>query len=453
MWTRLALAVAFYGALHSGVYAEPVKLTLPQVDALTQQALARQQPRLAYDLSGGLLQADPRNQRAHYYQALALAQVKAFGAARQSAARAFRTSETDVQRYQAAKMAAQLSFAGDQFTGSQFWLRRAVQYAPNDVSRAQTISEYRQVRNKNPVNFNFRFATTPSDNVNNGANSPLNIIDGVPEVGALSASGQALSGVVTTAELKGSYRLAINDTRQTRLNGRIYTRHVSLSDAVPGLSGSDLSSSTVEIGLSQFMTGTNEGVIWQFDTTGGRTWYGGNLLYDYASLGAQRRHKLSKKLTLSFGGDIEQQQDETGLGADSTHIDVFGSISIRLKNKSNLGFRLQFRDSDSDSILRTSKQWTGMVSYNLGKQVGPAQMSVLVGYSSLDYDEYSVGSISVPGGRQDDSAFGSVTATFKDWGYMGFVPTLAVTTEKSRSNIGRFDVDETSVTFGIRSEF
>jgi hypothetical protein len=36
---------------------------------------------------------------------------------------------------------------------------------------------------------------------------------------------------------------------------------------------------------------------------------------------------------------------------------------------------------------------------------------------------------------------------------MGFVPTLTVTSERSDSNISRFDVEETSITLGIRSEF
>ncbi len=36
---------------------------------------------------------------------------------------------------------------------------------------------------------------------------------------------------------------------------------------------------------------------------------------------------------------------------------------------------------------------------------------------------------------------------------MGFVPVLSVRSEKSRSNISRFDVDQTGVTLGLRSEF
>lgn len=36
---------------------------------------------------------------------------------------------------------------------------------------------------------------------------------------------------------------------------------------------------------------------------------------------------------------------------------------------------------------------------------------------------------------------------------MDFIPTVSLNTEATESNISRFDVAETSVSFGIRSEF
>ncbi|MFN3210610.1 MAG: hypothetical protein ACE369_16725 [Roseovarius sp.] len=88
----------------------------------------------------------------------------------------------------------------------------------------------------------------------------------------------------------------------------------------------------------------------------------------------------------------------------------------------------------------------------MGRDIGPARLSFQLGHSVVDYDTYLI-IAPVPGGRSDDSTFGGVTATFSDWSYMGFVPTVSLNAEKTRSNISRFDVDETSVSFGIRSEF
>jgi hypothetical protein len=442
-----ALGLAGIGA------ATPANLTLAQADALAAQALGAGQPRLAYDLSKGLLQADRRNPRAHYYQALALSQAKAYGAAEKKAALAYWHAKTDEQRFQAANLAAQLSFADDRLTGSQFWLRRAVDHAPDEVARAQTVTAFQNVRARNPLRFDFRFSTTPSDNVNNGANSPLNVIDGVPVVGTLSPSAQALSGFVTTAQAALSYRLSKSETQETRLRGRVNARRVDISDPVPGLSGDDLSSTVLELGLSQYLRGTSEAVIWKFDLDGGRVWYGGDPLYDFARVGATRHQRLGARLQLSFGASFEDQLYESPRGADSTVAIGFAGLGVNLTGGGQIGFQVQYRDTDSNGVNRASDQWTGIASYQMGRALGPANLEFSLGISQLDYSSYQVGFIVVPGGRDDTSVFGGVTATFNDWGYMGFVPTLSVTTERSESNISRFDVEETSITLGIRSEF
>lgn len=442
-------------ALVSGLVAsaEPVQIGLAEADALAGQALVENRPKLAYDLSKGLLVADSKNPRAHYFQALALAQVKAYGAAEKKAAKAYWHAENDGQRYQAANLAAQVSFADQRLTGSQFWLRRAVDHAPNDVARAETISAFQRVRVRNPLRFDFRLSVTPSDNVNNGSSSPLNVIDGVPVVGALSLSAQALSGVITTAQFRSSYRVAASTGRETRLKARLNARRVDISDPVAGLSGSDLSSTIAEFGLSQYQRGSSEAVTWKFDLDGGRVWYGGDPLYDFARLGVERHQRLADPVMLSFGANAEEQQDEANRGADATLLGGFAAIGLGFSDGGRLGLRVQYRNTDSTGVNRASHQWTGIASYQMGRAIGPAMMEFSLGASTLDFNQYRVGFINVPGGRKDESVFGGVTATFKDIGYMGFVPTVSVTSEKSSSNISRFDVAETSVTLGIRSEF
>ncbi|WP_297772149.1 hypothetical protein [uncultured Roseovarius sp.] len=450
---------AFFGAALVALMAggsalsESARLSLAQADALAAQALAAGESRLAYDLSKGLLEAGKDNPRAHYYQALALAQARAFGPAERKAALAYWHSNTEEQRYQAANLAAQLSFADERLTGSQFWLRRAVDHAPDEVARARTVSAFQNVRARNPLRFDLRVSTAPSDNVNNGSNSPLNVIDGVPVVGNLSPSARALSGVITKAHGSLSYRIAQSEGRETRLRGRVTARRVDISDRVVGLSGDDLSSTLVELGVTQYLRGSRETVTWKFDLDGGRVWYGGDPLYDFARLGVARYQRLDERFLLSFGGSLEEQQDEAARGADSTISGAFAGIGMSLEGGGRVGFRLQYRDADSSGVNRTSDQWTGIATYALGRELGPASLEFSLGVSRLDYGRYQVGFINVPGGRDDESVFGGVTATFNDWGYMGFVPTLTVTSERSRSNISRFDVEETSVSLGIRSEF
>ncbi len=430
----------------------PVTLTLPQARALAQDALQKGQPKLAFTLSEGLLQANPNDGHAHFTQALALARMKDFQSGKRSAAKAYRVAQSDDDRYHAAELAARLSFADERFTQSQLWLRRAVQYAPDEASRDQTITSFRNVRRHNPLNFNLRFSVTPSDNVNNGSNSPYNVIEGSPLVGTLSPSAQAIAGIVATGDLQGSYRIASGERFETRLTGRVYSRRVEFNNPVAGLSGSDLSSVRLEAGLSHLLSSGESGHYWRFTGKGGRVWYGGDPLYDFISAGAERSQKLNDKIRLSFGGSVEEQFDQLAPIADATVFGAFAGLTYALPDGGSLGARIQYRSIDSNGANRASEQWTGIASYVMGKQIGPAKMSFSVGYSTLDYDTYTVIG-PVAGGRLDESYFGGVTASFNDWGYMGFVPTLSVRAEKSRSNISRFDVDQTSVSLGIRSEF
>ncbi len=453
---RASAAFALIAALSAWGLSAPaedgVEMTLPQVQALAVQAIKQNRPKLAYQLSEGLLKANPRDGQAHYTQALAFAQVKAYGFGRKSARKAFNTAQTQVQKYEAAQLASQMAYADDRLTLSQFWLRRAVQHAPTEDVRQDSIKAFRTVRAHNPLNFNLKVSVSPSDNVNNGSNSPYNIIDGVPVVGVLSPSAQAIDGVVATTDLQGSYRIAYGERYMTRLTGRAYTRRVKFNDAVPGLSGSDISSSRLQVGVNHLAVDASKRGQWEFDLTGGRVWYGDSPLYDFARLGVERHNRLGENMRLGFGGAVEFQEDETWPYNDAMQYEGFAQLSYKLANGARIGGYLNYRTTETDGVNRARDQWTGIVSYTMGREIGPALFSFQLGHSLVEYDKYRIIG-PVPGGRSDNSTFGGVTATFQDWSYLGFVPTVSVNTEATDSNISRFDVDETSVSFGIRSEF
>ena len=145
--------------------------------------------------------------------------------------------------------------------------------------------------------------------------------------------------------------------------------------------------------------------------------------------------------------------DPANRGVDATVLGGFAALGLDLSGGGRFGLQLQYRETDSSGVNRSSQQWTGIASYQMGRAIGPTRVEFSLGASTLDFNQYRVGFITVPGGRKDGSIFGGVTATFDNWGYMGFVPTVSVTSEKSDSNISRFDVEETSLTLGIRSEF
>lgn len=448
----LGLAILAWAGGSPPARAENLSLTLPQAQAMARQALVQKRPRLAYSISKELIEADPRNGHAHYTQALAFAQVDAYGWGLKSARRAFYSAGNDLQKYEAAQLASQLAFLDERLTSSQLWLRRAVQHAPTEGARDETIRAFRTVRARNPLNFNIKLSVTPSDNVNNGSNSPYNIIDGSPLVGTLSPSAQAIPGTVATGDLRLSYRLRQSQTSLTRLTGRFYTRQVRFNNPVAGLSASDLGAARAEAGIAHAFAGRGEDSQWELGLAGGRTWSGGDPYYDFARASVQRRQKLSENLYLSLGTSVEEQLDETVPKSDATQYDAFAQLSYTLPKGGRLGAYVNYRNVDTNGTNRAYSQWTGVVSYTMGQQIGPAVMTFSLGKSVVDYDRYSV-LLPVPGGRNDDSVFGGVTASFNDWGYMGFIPTVSFNAGKSRSNISRFDVDETSLSLGVRSEF
>lgn len=428
-----------------------VRLSLTHAQALVQQALRQGQPRTAFELTEGLIAANPDNGHAHFLRAHALGQLKDYRTGRKSAARAYRVANTDVQRFEAAKLAAELSFADDSYTISQLWLRRAVHYAPNEEIRSQYVKAFRKVRRTNPLRFEFQVSINPSDNVNNGSNSPYNLIEGSPLVGTLSPSARAISGVVAKTDLRGSYRIQQSEGHETHITGRLLSREIRFNDPVPGFSGNDISSLRLQLGVSHLWAPGKHG-YWSFDANGGRAWYGGSPYYDFAGVGVRRLQKLTDKLNLNLGTHVEEQFDKVAPITDATVYSVSAGLSYALDTGGELGAQLQYRDIDSDGRNRASQQWSVVATYTLGREIGPAELSLSLGHSILDYEEYWV-LLPVRGGRTDESWFGGVTATFQDYSYMGFVPVVSINAEKSRSNISRFDVDQTAVSFGIRSEF
>lgn len=429
-----------------------ITVTVDQAQMMAISALRQNRPELAYHLAGGVLQANPRDGRAHFTRALAFSQVEAHGFARRSARKAYYNAASPIQKYDAAQLASVEAFRGGRLTLSQLWLRRAVQYAPDAEVRSESIRAFKTVRAQNPLKFDLNFSLSPSNNVNNGANSPKNIIEDSPLVGRLSPAAQAISGIVTTTDLRLSWRLAQSERSLTRLTGRVYTRNVKFDDPVEGLRASDLASSRLEAGLNHTIASASGENFWRMSVTGGRVWYGHDPLHDYARFGINRHQTLSENVRLSFGTGIERQQGETASRNDSTLYNGFAQLRYSLGSAGHLGAYLGLRETDSNAVNATSTQWTGVVSYTMGQEIGPALLSLSLGQSVVDYDRYTV-FLPVPGGRTDESVFGGVTATFNDWGYLGFVPTLTVNAEQSRSNISRFDVDETSVKLGITSEF
>lgn len=166
--------------------------------------------------------------------ALAYAQMENHKAARKVAAQAYRFTKVKPDRLQMAELAelaALSSLREGRLTLTQIRLRRATINTNDETATRQIIQDYGKVRQLNPWGFRLFGSLRPSDNVNSGSESGLQIIDGIPYMGRLSGSNQALSGLVGTIEAAVSYRLNVTIASITSIGARAYVKRVALSNA------------------------------------------------------------------------------------------------------------------------------------------------------------------------------------------------------------------------------
>ncbi len=432
------------------------ELTLPQARDVARRALASGQTELAYRLAQGLLQADANSSFAHFVLAKAQSQLGQTNEARKSAATAYRYAENSLRKFEAAELAARLSYALEQPTRAQFWLRRAVQNAPNDQIETQLARDFGRLRAENPFHFSLRGGIRPSTNVNNGADTAVQTIDGSPIVGTLSGDAQALSGLINHAEGAVKYRLRSSKRSRTELTARLFVQRITLSrearELSPNTPSSDFGSTYAEVGVTHdFAVGSNGGSA-QVAGAIGQYWSGQNPYYRFARLDLSRNWRVSGQTRLSLDGTYEMRGSALSSYFDSQVWGATAGLRHRLKGGDGLSFSLNLRQTDSDFSNARSVAKTFYASYAFADQIGPAKVSAGLVLGHSNYSEFRA--LYHPSvGRQDKSAYADINLFFPDIDYAGFAPTLKIRTGRKFSNISRYDTREVSVSLGIQSKF
>ena len=448
--STLSLAMFNGGAL-------AVPLTLDQARYVAQAALEKGQPAVTLQIVSSLLRVNPKDSHALLLASAANRSIGEHTYGRRAAALAYRHSENKAQRLQAAQFAAEAAFAENRPTLTQIWLRRASQQAETEEQQEIIARAYRRMRVVNPWSFYANLSIRPSSNVNNGSESALQIIDGVPVVGQLSGGAQALSGLIGTLSLGTSYRLHATETSRTALGFRTQIQRVSLSseakELAPDVSSSDFSYTYAELSLDHtFAVGERKGDHVRLGATAGALWNPDDMDYSLLRIEAERVWQLKSGQRLSFGGSVSSY-DRDGTFRDSTSVSVRGGYSQKLENGDGLGLTLAFEHADSDDPNRRSESINARVRYSFAKPWGPAKASASLTLSHADYADYSVGFIAVPGGRQDTGAYADISLFFADYDYAGFAPKLTVRAGRKSSNVSRFETRELSVRLSVQSKF
>ncbi|WP_293573450.1 hypothetical protein [Phaeobacter sp.] len=445
-------------------------LSLDQARLLAAHALDTGRPALAVDVTQGLLAANSKDSMAWYLQAAAQAQLRSPDAARRAAARSYRTAADQAGKFRAAQLAAQQALAAERPTLAQIWLRRTAIHAPSAQSEIRIAEDYDRLRQINPWRFRLRSELRPSNNVNNGADSTLEVIDGVPTLGRFGPRSVALAGIVGVIDTTLTRRLQQSARRLTTLSGRAYVQRVALSSSAQAEAAALAEQSNTSVPRnSEFgstygdLTLNHAFAVGPAERRGsaavgltlGTAWYGGEKSYDLVRVSARRSWQLSSQLGLTISGSAEERLDPRSSSQDGQ---VFGlGLHLRrdLNNGNQMDISLALRDAQAGHVNGTSTTTTLQLTYQFSERIGPARISTGLILGQADYPQYIAGFPArfLADGRKDQSIYADINLLFEAYDYAGFAPNLRLRAGKRDSNHNRFESRDISLSLGIESTF
>ena len=453
IWALVGLLIAVFSG--SAVAAQDRQLSLPEARELALRAAASGRSDVALALSDELLRHDPTDSAAFFARATSQLSMGDWKNAYKSGRLAFRHSAEPDHKYQAARLTAIAALGQDRTTATQFWLRRAADLAPGPTERDRVYRNYQVLQAQNPWRYRFDASITPSSNVNGGSDSAFNIIEGVPLVGYLSASAQALSGWVGQTNGSLSYRLHRGSNSQTHLHGSAYVKQVWLSDEAkrkaPTFQAESLAATSIELAVSHSIALTKPGSALRFRLGARDYWQGGDRAYQAALGSVFYLVPVSSKV--SFSGLVGGEQREYSAGGTGHVANANLGLSYALPNGDSLRGVVQLTDSNNPNAVFDNRVISGKLTYSLSKPVKSVKLSAGIGASLTDYPDYRIGFIPVPGGRQDETLFVDLDATFTQVEYAGLSPSLRLRRQRTKSNVSRFSTSEWAVSVGIKSDF
>lgn len=454
----MAWAWAWPGA---GAAQTVLDLTLDEARLLAVQAVLAGDASLAREVASALLDADPDDRAALVVLAAAEPRLGRPRAGRLAAARAWELSATRAQRHEAARLAAAAAAGEGRTFLAEVWLRRALAAAPDEEREARTLADARALRAHSPWAVTAELGFQPSDNVNGGAETPFNVIDGLPFVGIISVDGRALSGWAGTADLAATRRLSESARQRTELSFRLWGRAVALSEESrelieaereaggPEVEGSDFASAQAELRV-----GHRRATGWGLaggDLSLARSWHGEEAPTTSLRLSGLAALALSEARSLRLSAHAEGRREGGGRGGQ-VRAGAELAWGTRLRGSDHLTLALSRSATFSDSGNQASDGWGIRASYALGEPVGPARLGATLGASWTGFPDYAV-IFPVPGGRRDERVFGRLEAAFEGWSHAGFAPVLSIEAARSDSNVSRFDTESLGLGITLRSTF
>lgn len=427
--------------------AGPVELTADQMRDYGQKALLQGYADQALGVAGALLQRDAADAVAWVLQAQALRLKGDLVGSEAAARKAWAVATTPADRYAAATALAQALSLQDHRTRAQYWLRQAVQNAPNGATRTQAVQDFNYVRDQNPVSLQFSGSVRPSDNVNGGGKVLAVLVSTPfgPFYLPLPSTLLALSGTSWALGVSGQYRLSDDGTTDTALTFGANIQGVVLSQEAeakaPDLNNQDFLYRQVQVG-------------WQRrDTLGfgrltsavnvGHSWYGTADLADSLTTELTLDHKLAPDLDMQLDASITRQVRLDSFDNSSTTYAGSATLAKTLAKGDQIAASLDLTRVSSVSP-GTDRQESGLtLQWKAGQPVLGLGLSANL---SARYALYA-------NQREDRRYAAGLSATVNRMTYLGFAPVLSLDVAHNGSNVPWFTSDTVALGLSLKSRF
>jgi hypothetical protein len=445
----LAIAAPSFVAAQATAPADQ-QLSVPQARALAHQAALRGDLSLADAVSSALLAQNPDDPQALLVRAIVARGVGQLDDAYDAAARAYRNSDIPALSFDAAMLAADIQARREKFTSAQIWLRRADQVAP-DAPRRQIVAQaYQQVARRNPLQIQLRFTAKPSNNVNNGAETIVIDIGGLPFL--LDPSGQQLGGFEASTGASISYRLSGSETQRTEALGEFFYRKIWLNSSAkakaPGATGSDFDYGVLIGGIRHSRLIWPEIGVSRITGLVGQSWHGGDALARWGEVQFGQTVEQGEGKRLKFGTVLrtEKRLDDDINSAYSLALSAEASRPVAGGGKYAFGVALKNVWSDSATVDHFS---TTLLANRAFDRVGAIRPSVRASVEQRLYHKFAT----APGGREDLSLSLGVDIVWPEVSYFGFQPRLSLQARRTHSNVDIYDRNEYSIGLTAVSRF
>ena len=448
---RLLIVVCLAGWCATSAAAQ-VTLSPGEMRELAGQAVLQGRPDVAFDVTGALLLRDDTDLNAHLIRSRAARDLGRNTDALKHARTAWSLSDEPDERYAAALANAQALSSSGRRTAAQLWLRRAVQLAPDDASRAKAAQDFRYVRGQNPWATALSFSIAPSSNINNGSRNETSELFDLPFEFQLEGEARALSGVEIAGGFSTRYRLIASERKRTDLqfgaSHRTYVLSDDAKDIAPDADGSDFATTSAFVGLSETYRLPDARAQIGWNMRFGASWYAGEDLLRYARLGGTYQRAIGQRALASGSLTREVQDGLNGREDASIWTARFGyGLFLESGNRISLSTTLSRAESDADYLDYTQRALS--MRYSLAEPVGPAKLEFGLTVGDKTHDRSNLTS----DGRKDRSVEASITAALPDLDYYGFIPTVTLRMERTDANIDIYETESFGLQLGVRSAF